>query len=1821
MNYKLITTTALGRLLGVVLLICISQNQGFGQSLQATAANTPAFTPQNLIENVFLGQGVEVSNITYNGDNVAVGYFTGGQNSVGIDRGIIMTTGRAATQGTNYGCNSDGADFANFSNSGGSTEPDLAPLITVGLNDVAVFTITFIPTSDTLRFRYCFASEEYPEFACSPYNDVFGFFIQGPGFPTPTNIAKIPNTNLPVTINNIHPSNPAYFPCPAKNAQYYNGNNTTSLQPTYDGYTDVFIAQAIVTPCQEYTIKLAIADASDSAYDSGVFLEAKSFGTGSIRTEVSTVSLDGSVSEGCAKGTVTFELPNTATQNYPLDYNIWGSATNGVDYQPIPLNQFIPAGNKKISFDIIALEDLLPEGVEFIAIDYKKDPCNRDTIYLNIRENSLMPPMLRPDTSICSGGQPLNLDGTLSIPVPPPFVFTNTTDLSIAPINTPVISTISVNGVTPLLLDSGMIRSVCINVNHNWVDDLDIFLIAPGGKFIELTTDNGADGNNYTQTCFTPLSTKLISFPGPFAPASAAPFTGDFQPEGVWSDLWGGPVNGDWKLQIVDDQNGFVGALLDWSITFEPSYKVNYQWSPANGLSCATCPITDATPLQSTLYKLLATDTYGCAVSDSVDLTVNPALAPPAIECGNSTKSSVTFTWPSISGASGYEINTGNGWIPLQMDTFYTVTGLLPSSVVNAQIRGINTFQLCGANIGTGSCVNCSPPGVSAATTPVSCFNGTNGAVTITTDNINPPYAFRVSTFSNMTGIFNNLSAGDYVATITDGVGCDTLLNFNIGTPAALTPTIFNTQNVSCFGGTNGILSAAITGGTMPYTYLWSNGGQTTSSANNLAAGTYAVTITDANNCSITAPGSITAPPILAASATSTPVKCNGTPTGLLNSSGTGGTLPFSYLWSGGQTTATVSNVLAGNYILSITDGKGCVDTVHVALVEPAPLTVSITNTPANCSNNSDGTATAFPLGGTTPFSYKWSNSPAQTTPTATGLSAIIYTVTVTDANNCTATSTTTIGSPAPLTLTIGFTPVSCNGGNNGTATVVPTGGNGNFKYAWNASSQTTATATGLSFGQYTVTVTDIKGCINTTSVNVTQPAALLPNITTVKTKCYDSMDGSAKVNLIGGTIPYTYVWSSGEITQGIDNKFGGIYTVTVTDANNCTVTASATIAQPPKISSFLTPKNVLCFNGLSGSITTQITGGAGGYSVVWFGPDNFIATTPNIDTLAAGNYQITITDVSGCSATANTTLNQPLAPLQLVIPYISDTVCFDASTGATKVFPQGGTTPYSYLWDDPNAQTTQSAINLPVDTYRVTVTDANGCTTRDSTFIYQKNPLFVYVTPHLPRCYNGMDGYATVDFVSYGSTPFDADQLTYVWDTDPPQFGKVADNLSYSTIYMVTATDNEGCTATQMVPIENQVELTGFFTTLENIDCHGANTGTATINGKGGTEPYSYFWDPGVSAQTDPFAKNLIAGDYRVTITDFRTCQTVVLLTLTEPTPLENLLSPKDVPCFGAATGQISAVPSGGVAPYTFLWENGQTSKTLTNVLAETYSITLTDANGCTRVDSTEINQPDRGIGAAIVKQDATCFGSANGRLEMSNASGGTPPYLYTLDNRPYNGSPLQIGLKAGTYIPRIKDANGCITELPAVTLTQRQAIEIDLGPEISIELGKQTQLTVDVMNAQSPFNLKWNAEDSLWLSCLTCPNPFVDSLYQENTFEVYIVDALGCIGENSITVKVLKPRRIYVPTGFTPNDDNNNDILLVHGQESAKILDFRVFDRWGEMVFQSKDFTPNDVTAGWDGTFRDKPMLPDVYVWVLEVEYLDGYKEVLHGQSTIIR
>jgi len=496
-----------------------------GQSLQVTDAATTPFTTQNLISNVFLGDGVEVTNVAFTGQPVSVGYFNGGQTAVGLERGIVLTTGVVETDLTAspilIGCDALGTSFAGETvQSFQQFDTDLALLSTGTFWDLTTYTITFVPTADTLRFRYCFASEEYPEFSCSQFNDVFGFFIQGPGYPVPTNIALIPGTALPVAINNLHPENFIFPPCLPFNQQYYIDNDFSSSQPTYDGLTQVFTAEAIVIPCQTYTIKLVVADVGDNSHDSAVFLEAKSFGTGSLRTTVATPGADGTVTEGCVEGVLTFRLPTPATADFPIDYKIIGSATNGIDYQLIPAGLFIPAGQTEVSIPIVALEDNLAETGEYIAVDVRRDPCNRDTLQIFLRDNGILPPDLPADTTICTAL--VALDGTLPVPLPQPLQFANSTDVGISPVGQAVFSAINVFGVLPTTLQPGMIRSVCVNITHGWADDLDVYLIAPGGQFLELMTDCGAAGKNFVNTCFTPAATAKIGQ----ATALNAPFTG-----------------------------------------------------------------------------------------------------------------------------------------------------------------------------------------------------------------------------------------------------------------------------------------------------------------------------------------------------------------------------------------------------------------------------------------------------------------------------------------------------------------------------------------------------------------------------------------------------------------------------------------------------------------------------------------------------------------------------------------------------------------------------------------------------------------------------------------------------------------------------------------------------------------------------------------------------------------------------------------------------------------------------------------------------------------------------------------------------------------------------------------------------------------------------------------------------------------------------------------------------------------------------------------------------------------------------------------------
>ncbi|MCW5922175.1 MAG: choice-of-anchor L domain-containing protein [Saprospiraceae bacterium] len=1794
------------------------------QLMQATGANTPPFTPQNLISNIFLGDGVEVTNVTFNGNAAAIGYFTGATQAIGIDRGIVMTTGRVESTGGLFGsvgCTETGVAFASTDNFIFTNDPDLAALTNGVLRDLAIYTITFIPTDSLLSFRYCFASEEYPEYSCNVFNDVFGFFISGPnpagGNYTNTNIARIPGTALPVAINTIHPFYPPN--CAAVNAQYYNNNDFSNKQPTYDGFTDVFTAEAKVIPCQSYTIKLAIADVTDGIYDSGVFLEAKSFGTGSLRVEVTTTSLDGAIVEGCAAGTLTFKVPNVAQQNIPIDYNVWGTATNGVDYQTIPSGLFIPAGQSQVTVPLIAFEDNMAEGDEFIVVDVQRDPCNRDTIYIAIKDNGLVKPSLRPDTTLCVGAPAIELDGTLPISLPAPPSFTNQQDFVIQPTNVPVFSPINVVGVQPTVLQSGVIRSVCLNITHAWVDDLDIFLIAPGGQFLELSTDNGGNGDNYTNTCFTETAATIINFPGPFAPASAAPFTGDWLPEGVWSDLWGSPTNGNWRLQIIDDANGIVGTLRDWTITFEPSYRVDYQWSPTTGLSNPTSPVTTANPTQPTTYTIVATDSYGCTVTDSIAIDVQTPLPAPVVTCGGSSSSTITFDWANVAGVSGYQINVGGqGWVPVGNVNTYLVENLPPSSAVTLQVQGIGGTNVCDPLIGTVTCFNCSPPTATTAATSVSCFGGSDGSVSVVPDGANPPYTFKLGAQTSTTGIFQNLTAGLHIVTLTDATGCSVDLQVTVGSPSQCIVETNVLQNVSCFGGNNGSASASATGGTPPYTFVWSAGGQTTPTVSNLSAGTYTVTVTDANGCTSTATATVTQPADLALSALGSFAKCFGEPSGAATASAMGGVAPYNFVWSNGVNGTTNPNLLAGNYFVTVTDANNCAETAFVTIGQPPQLAATIATLSVKCAGGADGSATVTVTGGVGPYTYKWSDSAGQTTPTASNLSAQDYSVTTTDANGCTLVTTASVLAPPPLSAVVSNTNALCNGG-TATANATPSGGTGPYTYKWSdAAGQTTATANNLLAGNYTVTITDQNGCTLTNSVSIFQPEAIQLTATVQNVTCFGGSNGQITAQPSGGVAPFTFLWSSNETTAAITGKMAGGYTVTATDANGCTAVLQETITVPTEVLLNVNTSDIKCFGENNGTISAAASGGTPGYAFAWSGPNNFASTLSNLPNLIAGTYNLTLTDNAGCTLTWTGEILQPDSALTLTLPAIADTICFQASNGTATVVPSGGTSPYTYLWDV-NAQTTQTVTGLASAPYKVTVTDANGCTKEASTAVVQKEELFAFVQGAPPPCFNQAQGTATVTAVFYGANNADISAFSYTWSTVPIQTGFQATGLQPLQTYSVTVTDKEGCTAVQSASIGNALEFFANIQTFENVKCFGDATGSATAGAIGGVQPYSFTWSAG--SPNGASTQNLAAGTYRVTVTDVNNCQATTTVTIAQPPQLQLDIVATPAKCFGESNGSAKAIPSGGTPPYTYLWwVGGHQTQEISGLPAGSVGLTLIDANGCQTLDSALITQPASPVGGTAEKRDPKCHGGRDGEITIS-ATGGTPPYRYTLDDKPYNGSPKQISIGAGVYTPKVMDKNGCVFVLPPIEVNQRPPLQVELGPDITIELGESTQLIAEVLNAVGAVTYAWNPKDSIWLSCLNCPDPFVDSLYYQNYFDVRVKDSLGCVAEDRIRVVVEKPRRVFVPTGFTPNGDFNNDLLLVHGQISARVLTFRVFDRWGELVYEAGDFQVNDDTIGWDGTFRGKPMDPGVFVWVLEVQYMDGAKEVLKGNTTLIR
>ncbi|PKP17955.1 MAG: hypothetical protein CVU05_14560, partial [Bacteroidetes bacterium HGW-Bacteroidetes-21] len=645
---------------------------------------------------------------------------------------------------------------------------------------------------------------------------------------------------------------------------------------------------------------------------------------------------------------------------------------------------------------------------------------------------------------------------------------------------------------------------------------------------------------------------------------------------------------------------------------------------------------------------------YG-SVADDRSLNVNSNGSSVSIAGYYSGSMSIeTYDLPYSSGSDGFSASYNssgniNSVFSMQGSSSDYVRAVQPLTGSNMMISGdftsdtlhMGSEYLLNSNAGASAAFiakyGCSTE-LALSSTPVSCLDGfgmpvvDNGTASVVASSGRPPYAYiwnNGQTNANISG----LGLGTFNVTVTDANGCTSIGSVVVSSIPVVSASIQSYNNATC-SGNDGSITAVATNGTTPYTYLWnSTPNQTTATASNLSAGTYRVTITDGCGNYSTATQTITqAASTVSVVITKTNVTCNGAHNGTATATPTGGTSPYTYLWSNGQTTQTATGLYPITYYVTVTESLGCSATQSTIIATVPAVSATIpTTTPVTCRGGSDGTATAQPVNGTGPYTYKWSNT--QITQTATGLSATTYRVTITDVCGNTSVATTTITQPNALAVTITGQSPTCTGGTNGTATANPTEGTAPYAYRWSTTpTQTTQTAINLSAGiSYRVTVTDNCGTSRTQTITLANPTALSVSTTTYQNPtCFGVSNGWITATTSNGSSPYTYIWSNGQTSQTAINLASGNYSVTVIDGCNTTKTSSRTLSNSSltaTLSPTCTPSG-LC----QGTITATPTNGNSPYTYIWSNNQ----TTQTATNLCENRYYVTITDANGCKYNSN---------------------------------------------------------------------------------------------------------------------------------------------------------------------------------------------------------------------------------------------------------------------------------------------------------------------------------------------------------------------------------------------------------------------------------------------------------------------------------------------------------------------------------------------------------------------------------------------------------
>lgn len=1086
---------------------------------------------------------------------------------------------------------------------------------------------------------------------------------------------------------------------------------------------------------------------------------------------------------------------------------------------------------------------------------------------------------------------------------------------------------------------------------------------------------------------------------------------------------------------------------------------------------------------------------------------------------------------------------------------------------------------------------------------------GLAGEIGLTISAGKAPFAFQWSAGAG-DSILQQVYAGEYSVLVSDADGCAQTLHISMPEPAPLQSQGLNVRP-ACPGESNG--SAVFGGaaqGTPPYSWLWSTGSDSVAIAG-LPAGVYQITVSDANGCTLVEAVSIPEFEMPALTGQVADVACSGGADGAVSLELSGGSPAFGFAWSEGQTQQNIENLTAGAYSLTLTYADGqCRRVFDFQVQEPLPLVSAGTSAQAACPGASNGSAAFMGASqGTPPYTLSWFNGAG--TDTINGLPGGYYSLTVSDSKGCTLVDSVWVPEFEAPSVMDTLRDVSCFGFSDGRIAVGTSGGSPPVSYSWSDGS-TAFLAQDLAAGTYLLTLGFAGGkCFDEFQYEIGQPLPLQSAGITAAPACPGEANGALVYNgAMQGTPPYHLQWSTGGNLPEQHALAAGAYQITITDANGCTLTDAAVVPalEAPLINGQVAP--VSCHGGQDGAINVSLSGGAPDFGYQWSNG----SASPIMENLWPGNYELTLTYAGGkCSSNAAYQVGEPPA-LLIQDAGVTPARCFGGHDGAVDVSPAGGTPPYQFNWSGGGQN--EDIETLPAGMYTLTLTDANGCTLSASFQVTEPPKIEIQTEMEADSC-ESANGALRIS-AQGGVSPY-----AYNWSNGAslPELYDLA-----AGPYRLTLTDAHDCF--QMfdldVPAAGKIpHISAFSDTITCAQPYAVIGVTADQN------ELHYSWtSPEGGLPDQPGHVVFDAGIYKILATNAFGCQAFAQAEVVEDRALpaaeagaERLTIPCDV-AHVILDASASSTGKGYSNRWVFIRDGAVLLDTATIILPASqpgwyFHRVRNLENGCVASDSVFVERAAPVLAVESV-DSITCFGANDGIIRLQLISGGTPPIYYSIDNQNYTKANTFFDLPPGNYPASIRDDYGCSWET-LINLREPDSLSVKLiSSDTEIELGHWIQLEAKPQPPNVVLSaVSWQPSGFNYLS-----NTLRQQVRpEENTeFAVTIVDERGCVAGDRILVKVHN-YQIYVPNVIYPGSSTNGWFTIFAGDGVQEIRLLRIYDRWGNFVFENRHFLPNVLTAGWDGAFRGGEMNPGVFAWYAEIELQDGQVRLLKGDVTVLR